>query len=493
MTRHKPIILYVPVLIMILCSTLLASREKTENRLKLYTVQQLQQDFRILRIALEEGHAGLYRYTPKAELEDHFASIEKNLDRPMTEWTFYKLLAPLIAHIHDGHTRISLSQSLQHTLDTTPDLFPFNLKFIEGRTYLFRNYSEREDIAMGSEILAINGRAVHNIVEDMLSFIPNDAHIQTSKYRKLENTDYFGHLFNLIYGPSESYDLTCIDSSKNDKRTFSVMPIKPEDITAIARRRYPEIYLNRPPIQFEYKNDIAILTVRTFSSGEYQRAKIGFPVFLRNTFQELIEKKTEHLVIDLRDNGGGADAYGKILFAHFIDEPYRFYEHLRTRNIDFSFFEYTKVSPEQQKNFVLGFKKNDEGSFDLRFHFNLGIQKPIPPIYKGKVYVLLNGNSFSGTGECTSLMHFHHVATFIGEECGAGYYGNTSGFMPMLTLPNTQIRVRIPMIRYTMAVSGYPKDRGIIPDYPVQPKIADLLNGRDTVMEYTLALIQNSR
>jgi C-terminal processing protease CtpA/Prc len=125
------------------------------------------------------------------------------------------------------------------------------------------------------------------------------------------------------------------------------------------------------------------------------------------------------------------------------------------------------------------------------FHPNFGEQKPIPPIFKGKVYVLINGNSFSGTGECTSLMHYHKKATFIGEECGAGYYGNTSGFMPLLTLPNTKIRVRIPMIRYTMAVSGYPKNRGIIPEYPVSLTIEDLLNERDTVMEFTINLIKN--
>ena len=42
---------------------------------------------------------------------------------------------------------------------------------------------------------------------------------------------------------------------------------------------------------------------------------------------------------------------------------------------------------------------------------------------------------------------------FFGEECGSGYYGNTSGFMVMATLPNTRIQIRIPLILYTMAVA----------------------------------------
>jgi C-terminal processing protease CtpA/Prc len=493
MARHHDKLFLFFVFSVILCLPRLSSRAEDDMVFKTYTVDQLKQDFGIFRNALEEGHAGLYRYTSKAELDEHFESIEQELDHPMTEMEFFRMLAPLIAHIHDGHTGINLSQSLQKSLDSAPTLFPFGLKFIGGKAYLFRNYSDREDVVMGSELCSIGSRPVPEIAQKMFPFIPNDAHIQTSKYWKLERPAYFGLLLNLVYGYSNSYTLTCQDPSSGEKKTFTVKAIKGEDVPVIADRRYPGINQDRPPIQLEYKHDVAILIIRTFSARSYQRANIGFPVFLRNAFQELEDKKIRHLIIDLRDNGGGADAYSKILFAHFIDKPYTFYKHLRTNNIEYSFFEYTGIPLEQQKEFPLSFKKNEEGTYDLKFHPNLGEQKPIPPIYKGKVYVLLNGNSFSGTGECTSLMHFHKVAVFIGEECGAGYYGNTSGFMPRLTFPNSGIQVRIPMIQYTMAVSGYPEDRGIIPDYPVQPKIRDLLNGRDTVMEFALDLIDKSR
>ena len=493
MTRKKLVFFATAIFAVFLCYQPLSSQEKRSSLGKIYAADQLQQDFMILRKALEEGHAGLYRYTPKAELDKHFESIEKKLDRSMTEFVFLRMLAPLIAHIHDGHTSINLSQTLENTLSAEPNLFPFNLRFIDKKVYLFRNYSEREDVVLGSELHSINGHPIAEILQKMLPFIPNDARIQTSKYRKLERTAYFGRLFNLIFGLSDSYALTCQEPGTSTKKTFPVKAIKAGDLNTIAGKRYPGEFKESLPIQLEYRNDVAILTVRTFSARAYQSAKIGFPTFLKNVFQELEGKKTKHLIIDLRDNGGGTDAYGKILFAHLIDKPFRYYEHLRASNIKYTFFQYTGITPEQQKEFPLSFKENEEGTFDLKFHPNLGDQKPIPPIFRGNIYVLLNGNSFSGTGECTSLMHFHKVAVFIGEECGSGYYGNTSGFMPRLTLPNTKIRVRIPMIRYTMAVSGYPEDRGIIPDNPVSPKIEDLLNDKDTVMEFTLDLIKKAK
>ncbi len=104
--------------------------------------------------------------------------------------------------------------------------------------------------------------------------------------------------------------------------------------------------------------------------------------------------------------------------------------------------------------------------------------------------ILIDGGSFSATGETTSAFHYYKKAVFFGEECGSGYYGNTSGFMVTATLPNSRIQIRVPLVLYTMAVDNYPKDRGIVPEFPVTPTIEDLLMGRDPVMEKALAYLE---
>src|SRR5215813_5523346 len=73
---------------------------------------KLREDFRILRGALEEGHPGIYRYTPKSELDRLFEQTEKALDRPMNVYEFYRVVAPAVAMVKCGHTGVRVSPEL---------------------------------------------------------------------------------------------------------------------------------------------------------------------------------------------------------------------------------------------------------------------------------------------------------------------------------------------------------------------------------------------
>jgi C-terminal processing protease CtpA/Prc len=173
-----------------------------------------------------------------------------------------------------------------------------------------------------------------------------------------------------------------------------------------------------------------------------------------------------------------------------MDRPFLYYWALETKKDHYNLFRFTNETAKDAEELAKPLKKNARGWFDVLGHPNAGLQKPEDPRFTGRVAILIDGLSFSATGETTSLFHYHKKAVFFGEECGSGYYGNTSGFMVMATLPNTRIQVRIPLVLYTMAVDGYPKDRGIVPDHPVSPTIEDLLAGRDPVLERALLFLE---
>ncbi len=457
-----------------------------------FTVAQLKEDLAILRSSLEEGHGGLYRYSSVAAMDSVFDRAEESIVAPLTDLEFFRLLAPVVAAANDGHTGLIGSSELESYIREQPILLPFKLAFIAGTAYLHRNYSDDSDIQMGGELLGINGVSMDEVVRTMFASLPSDGRVETSKYRRLESTMTFGDLYSRLFGITTQFELTYRLPDNGSVQSIDVAGLTVDEVTRRFESRYADVASaeqNRPPVEFAYRDGVPVLTVRTFGGRTISNAGIDYPAFLQRTFEEIAERGASSLIIDVRNNGGGSDEYGKLLAAYLLDDTFEYYRYLEVNSDSFAFLEHTGMSnsnlPRQR------FQANERGRYDFVGHPNLGPQQPLEPTFAGDVYILINGASFSATGEFTSVVHHHQRATFIGEEGGAGYYGNTSGLMVALELPNTGLRVRIPLMRYTMAVSGYePYDRGLIPDHHVEPTIDDVLAGTDVVMQYALELIQ---
>jgi hypothetical protein len=456
---------------------------------KAYPVEALKEDLKVLWDMLEEGHGGFDRYTSADALRKSFDAAAAELTAPLTEFEFYVRLLPLVAAIKDGHTQLALSGAAFAYLDAQPVFLPFGLRFIGDKAYIFRNLSSDASVNEGAELLAVDGAPVADVVTALAALLPSDAGIRTARLRRLESPAIFGRLLALRFGPKGSRTIRFRPRGGGEIREVTVPGITAADVNRILRERYPATAGRRPAYELAFRGQTAVLTVRQFGDDP-DKTKPRYPDFLKETFRSLDGKTTPGLVIDLRGNGGGRDEYGKLLFAHVMDRPFLYYWALETKKDRYDLFRYTGETPDAAKELAQPLKKNARGRFDVLGHPNSGLQKPEEPRFAGRVAILIDGGSFSATGETTSAFHYYRKAVFFGEECGSGYYGNTSGFMVTATLPNTRLNIRIPLVLYTMAVDGYPKDRGIVPDFPVTPTIEDLLAGRDTVMDRALAYLE---
>jgi C-terminal processing protease CtpA/Prc len=382
-----------------------------------------------------------------------------------------------------------LSQGATAYLDARPVFFPFGLRFVKDKVHLFRNLSVETGLAHGAQLLAIDGTAVKDIVAALLPFVPSDAGIRTARIRRLETPSTFGRLLALRFGIRESYRIRVRPVGGGEVREVAVPGVTAVDISRLLRERYPATAQRRPTYELAFRGPTAVLTVRQFGDDP-DKDRPRYPEFIKESFRSIQEKQVTSLVIDLRANGGGRDEYAKLLFAHVMDRPFMYYAGLETKKDRYDLFRYTYETAKATEELAKSLRKNARGWFDVQGHPNRGLQMPEEPGFRGRVAILIDGGSFSATGETTSAFHYYKKAVFFGEECGSGYYGNTSGFMVLATLPGSGIRVRVPLVLYTMAVDGYPKDRGIVPDFPVAPTIEDVLAGRDVAMERALAYVQ---
>lgn len=124
-----------------------------------------------------------------------------------------------------------------------------------------------------------------------------------------------------------------------------------------------------------------------------------------------------------------------------------------------------------------------DGKTYMIIHQALNTQQPSPYHFKGKAYILIDGFSFSTCADVATIAPHLDLATFVGEETGGGYGGNTSGYSVTYTLPNTSISVR------TTANPGHKYyGRGVISQYNIELNLEDILRGDDTILSFALEL-----
>jgi C-terminal processing protease CtpA/Prc len=108
--------------------------------------------------------------------------------------------------------------------------------------------------------------------------------------------------------------------------------------------------------------------------------------------------------------------------------------------------------------------------------------------YRGQLYVITNGGSFSAASIFPASMQAHKRGPIIGRETGGGFFGCTAWMIPYVTLPQTKVRLRLPLFRIYNAVSGTNQGRGVMPDYPVKYSLSDVLTNVDLDLEQVIKL-----
>lgn len=462
--------------------------------------EKLLRDFDLLQQAIEQYHSGAYWYTPKDSFDRAFQQTRASLQKPMNELEFHKTIAPLVCLTREDHCNIFLSSETQEHLRKNGRFFPFVVKFLDQKLYIVQNASAREADFIGKEILQINGENVASIVKNLGGQFASDGYIQAVKYSDLDGLAFARQYF-LYYGLVDQFNILLQGENGNKEYNIPALSLEEARINLATNTPNPSKSSDEEPDNLEYRiltKEIAYLGVHTFASSAYKKNKVhrNYKKFLREAFLDIQEKQIRHLIIDMRQNGGGSEGNENLLYS-YLDDNYQKYKSVTAKAQKLS-LDNGKDKPLKIKTFgfferVFGNRKRADGSYERKENIGFGLRayKKEPVFkYRDSLYVLIHPVTYSGGSEFANMLYTRQRATFIGEETGGGFYGNTSGYSYELELPHSGIIIDIPALKFEMNVEGLPFGRGVIPHHRVIPSIEEYLAGQDVVLAYTLDLIK---
>jgi hypothetical protein len=471
-----------------------------------FSPETLRSDFRIMRRALEEGSPGLYRHTSKAEFDRILAQTEATLDRPLTALEFYRQVAPVVAAIKNGHTQVQIPVTESEALDSAVDLFPLAVRVLDGRIYVVHDFSGQTASLVGLEIRAINGLAASEVMARLLRAVSADGDVGTSRSRLISGFGFIQRLFTIL-GWSGRFDVALHDPGTSIDRELTLRGRTAKELEAEWRRHYPTDvhtgYKKPFELRFSDADAVAIMVIPHWDDFVDAKGQVSIATFFQQAFQALQQRETRALIIDVRDDPGGEDSYGTLLTSYLLDAPFEYFSDIWMNDLAFDWLKYAApswragTSDSIAKEVSSLSERGPDGRIHLTKRPNWGPRQPLSqPGFRGMVYVLINGGSFSTSAEFATTLWTRHRAQFVGEE-GSGYWrSDTSGPNPTLTLPGTKLRLVVPLVEFDLPLTdpapGVHRAHGVIPDHTVTYSVGDLIAGTDKDTPEALRLARSA-
>lgn len=465
----------------------LSKTNKNSDPQHIFNPDDLIKDFDIMTLALEQAHGRLYQLNPINKYRELIEKTKRKLENKMTELDFYNLICPIIASIKCGHTGISLSKMQRQYLKNQSRFIPFKLKFIDGKAFVVKSIND--ELEIGSEIISINNQPIADIVTNIFKNLCTDGGIITAKYKKLDKK--FHEYYSLHIEQKNKFQIRYIPYNEKNERVITLDAISNHewwDKLNISTSS-PKPLLD---LSIDASSNTAILTISKFVSQEINKQYGSFKQFADSAFNEINLNHCKHLIIDIRENGGGDIAHE--LLAYLFDKPIKYVKFIDTPNTRYSFLEYTdkglffnRIHPQLWR-----ISRNNENRYILPGSNNKYVQ-PSNFVFKGKLYVLIDGNTFSGASNLAAVLKDKNRAIFFGEETGGCIFGSNSDDYIKLTLPNSGIIITIPLRNGVNNIStNIELNRGIIPEYEISNSIDDVLEQKDSILNFAINYINKN-
>ena len=463
------------ILIAVFLAPYILHAQKKNAITKKYGPSQLIADANILKLVVLKMHPVVGVYKSKDYHEKLFDDLIAGLKDSLTEKEFRIRLKFLIGNLHCGHSEVI--QSRAYTKAVRPlelNFLPYYFVPLNNKLYVAMTVNRKRDSLYKpyTEILKINNISSDSICNYTRHFFTSDGYIASGKNIYMRGA--FNYFYPSLFGRPDSF---LVESKYNnntrsnfikaikliDLPVMSLMPKEDSTFKCYRRANIKTCYLD------ENKNAL-VLKIKSFKASHYKKV-------YRKIFRQLKKKNVENLIIDLRYNGGGNLMNSYRLLSYLLDSnttatlkthvknyPLRKYTH---GNL---LFKFTRLG----LNFIGSKKRTGDSVW-----YTQKIKPRKKYHFDKKIYVLINGGTFSASCMVAAYLNQTNKAVFIGAETSRAREGCTAGITPYYILPNTKIKIRVPAFRIIHDINTRPTGRGILPDYEVIYDIESILQRKD--------------
>ncbi|MPS65407.1 MAG: peptidase S41 [Chryseobacterium sp.] len=498
------------VLILSSCSSV---RKHNEQRSSCIPPEELKEDVDYAYAKIKEMHPKLYWYIPKKQLDYKFDSLKQTIDQPLTPLEFYFKLQPVIASIKEGHLSLRIpikkfTKKELKSLENKKGMFSRFEYYVTGEhLYIIENKDSIENIKPGTEILKINDVPVPVYLKKYKNLISSDGYNTTFQPYFLK--DIFFNFYSAEFGFNDTakietlydkkikaYILKRAEKSKTDfekdkEQKKKTLERKVNDYVAF-NGSYNRTFKFLAP-----DSSTAYIKVKSFSRTYSEK-------FYKETFAKIKNAKAKYLIIDIRNNYGGSLDEINNLYSYLASEPFtlikrsqvtskssplktNYFRKSNALNYTFKSLLYPAFLVSQTMN---TYKKDSIVYYKMKADRETQPQKDA---FHGKVFVLINGGSFSASSIIAAKLKNDKLATLVGEETGGANDGTIAGFYSYQKLPHSKISLPIGLALVQPNISFTNTERGVIPDVTITENIQDILDKKDRQMEWVMKKIVNEK
>lgn len=421
-------------------------------------------DLKYMITSLENIHPDIYHEFSNDSFALEMNNEIKDLPDKISELEFFKVCARLTSHFRTGHTKpMENLMGLKIILNKS---FPYQTKIIDNKLIVTKNLSLFDRIPIGSEIIEINGKSIDKVINEWSRLVSYEnkafRNYQITKPTKIG-----------IWNDFEIFRIKYIDYNSRNIKEKNVSGSIYSNLYCFLKAK------SRKPKKLYYRELKANIGYIGFIDCHDLK---NYKQFYKSTFNELKNKGTDHLIIDIRQNGGGHSIIGLELMQYIFNQPFTDRDS-STRKISNELIATGKVDKK------FGADKRIPGLLITT------VFEPIqlinnPLRFNGKTYLLIDDGTFSAGQGFASAYRCYGNGTIIGEETG----GVTVNFadVHLFNLPKTGQKI---MTSWEKAYfpCGIDNNRGVLPDYYVTNSIQDYVEKKDGVLEFTLNLINSEQ